>query len=513
MSFPKIKGGFGTSTQIGLGQFKELHRGGSPFLTKTYPGGSASIKGEFSEVATDPQDRKTKPYLWSITNVAGAPTVVITGKHARGRQLPVIPLTTGATSLWEYGLGVGDRRIMAMFKNAAATAAWPVLEYQTSAVEVAAGAPGSAASAISFAGESVAYEPTGMFAPGWAGAIRYTWGYSYTNFNAAFGASLSISDTGLGHNTTVVDSRPFVVLGTTSFGPTSTVQLPCSVGRLNFGSSVFCNGPGKLAAVVVTGTKVVAGAYQAAVDPILVTSDDFGATWAAHACPLAPYLTFTNIPAFGDRYDNEQLWYIAQYVLGEYIGGGISIMVVGNLVDDPAQTTYRTRSFKYCFKIEGTTMTRVTWPFDAEPRLGSSTLGRGVRLAPGGEGGCFGRGCFLHIGTIGGSYSIISTRDFGVTWTVVPFPAAVLGALFTGGYAPTVLRPYESPAQPGKILFTAPATAGLASNIWQTDGTFATFTLIGTTHPVGTTGPRGQVAYANPGTRLLRPDLPTEFTV
>ncbi len=103
---------------------------------------------------------------------------------------------------------------------------------------------------------------------------------------------------------------------------------------------------------------------------------------------------------------------------------------------------------------------------------------------------CCGEGCvFVAVYTIAdGSWNIMSTRDFGATWTLTPLPRA-LYPLSLRGPTFSVVSPYKANGSKGQVLIThrLPGTRKVA--IYSTNGEFTSFSKLGDSEVL----PDGQV--------------------
>lgn len=320
-----------------------------------------------------------------------------------------------------------------------------------------------------------------LFATGWHDDTRrYRFGFT------------AMSYTDAAHKEMTLRGACFVAsTGAYAMTQSTTMVLPDRV-HTRYNTGVI--GPGKLQYLQCVQEEFVSGStttWKTQIHPFLCTSADHGDTWSF------AYVSFLDasliLRAAGSTsrafYDNLQLTAMTQYALMTYIGEGQQLLIVPNAWVDGSEDLFTARYAAAAFIGDGSTgFTRLTWPADtwyvrrdgitrigATPVLPLVTMGemRGAHYA-------FGAGCFFIPVADAGGWRAMLTHDFGATWSFsdyVPVDMAMPGDI---GFAGTVVRPYESEAKPGLILFAAPDYATGKLRFYSADGTFGEFKRAGT---------------------------------
>jgi hypothetical protein len=539
MKPPNLVGNLTGNAAVGFGDVRGMATIQTPFLTTAGPGYIARKKGDSSEVISLTTDKPTDPYLWGLfwapgagytsTSIAATVKTVATNPElGTGADTSAEP-PAGTTLEQGLGIWVGDDYVLMLGSATSFTAIgshapplitnktwWPVLMNPRNSTQ---GVPTDArprSKSISF--QSIAdcnYYPRSIFSSGWKDeASRYVWGYSFIDY-------CSSSDTVVPQQTV---TAPVVVVGNTGMLTTAATALPYEPSRAQQGGQVFCTGPGQLIAFFLVtewlDPALPAGAKLIPkVLPFYCVSTDHGASWTRHdATFLDTYLRLFAVDVVHNyqrtHYDNAQLELIGNSIHVSYIGNGKSLIIVPSLVDSTTSDNLRAKLFLY----DGG-FTLLSWAADSWVDGSSLTLNTAREICSQSPSFCFGEGCLaVSVSGPGAISRILFTTDYGASWSSVtmPFYNHVLGAGITLA-PPTVVAPYQGPLKRGRIIYTVNRGDGSGSDIWQTDGSFATFSkqasmfnnCAGDTPNVWPSLGAYQIPFLN---RVkVRVDLPNEF--
>lgn len=357
----------------------------------------------------------------------------------------------------------------------------------------------------------------GIAASGWAGALR--------RYSFAVGVhvlELSTDPELEGYQS----AAPMVLVGSTGDRSLTLLDSMPNEGvscRYAF-SGVFATGRGELKALAwayladYSGPTLADAVYV--VDHLyLLTSTDHGFTWTRETVTdLNAYSYGSNHPGNDFKQRATMVTWAQLFYAGEDDGEPVIMAMVPALFkelrpyENPNETNPQVVVYEAgLFRVNGGSFTRVAWPFDDHTNgawglfRSVSTISDGnpfangnaiftpdstCMLRGGGRHICFGNGCFALVlweldpeselfdpaASVTGQYLVV-TYDFGESWQVKSTPPGY-GTPYENqvwdGSGPTVLRPYESPEQPGRILFPVVIPRG-DTFVYETDGTFSSY--------------------------------------
>lgn len=529
MKSPKLIGGLGPNTGVGMSKARALDNVEAPFLTSAGPGFIARKKNGFSEVEMLPTAAAPPAgFLWMmrLDGADGAAMQVKLEKPGATRQ-KASTVSAPPTEYWAAagGLYVGGGRIAALTEDGTD---WADTQAQASLFKRAGGGrtgfgwrPGLAHT---------------MFATGWDAARgAYRWGFvaKQPPF-AADGVSLAP----LAAATVHAANETNVYLSAGAGAMTHVVPPNAGASRAHFGGHLYVTGPGQLTGLVIVKAQATFSPPSTFVldqeDPHFLHSTDHGESWTvlsgAFLLPLLKRLTQASTSPPGQEYpDPASAAYMAAYSWFVYLGNGKSLFIVRRTT-----TTSRTDFRASCYLFEAGVFTPLAWGYDASTdtiaaprftRIARGTLsdssGAGVSLMSSDSISptdyCFGPGCCAIPTQRGVVFSTMVcvlrvTRDYGATWSEVVLPAEFDGA---SGAVPAfvVQAPYLDTDRPGKIYMLSTTAAG-GSRDWRcysTDGHFAEFVDMGPVVVPASPDNWSQLATLATKTRPLYPQLPDEF--
>lgn len=527
---------------VGLTQFDVLSLGG-PYQTKVGPGFVVNTRNGFPDLlTTETEAVLDEPYLWyGYFPTAGYAVTrfnVSFAQPERSYSKDFAPSTypTDSKVAFPVALFVGDGYIATMHTSYDAGAQpitftnWPVL---SRGINLNTAAPGSAGFAWSFEGQAQPSYPRSMFATGW-GSSAYRWGYAvkpmllWTSDELAPGSFyLNPGDTVIVVSRPLATTQPYVMLGDTSGGALTRVDLPAEDDMHgHVGGFVHVCGPGKLIALVcvyphvdVVESPPGTFTYTAThVDPYIARSDDHGETWSRTTASFLsgwfePYPDDGSIDDYNAAVANVPIVaLVASSTFFVYVGQGKTLMFVRQLT-----STSVTRLFIY----DGATFTPTAWPGDAGqivaplnvfaevPVTGGLSLGDRVMRPP--TSYCFGEGCAAVYAQDASNPFLINrlvTRDFGATWEVQN------AAPFTS-FSIVTQSPYTGESKKGRILLTRRNDAADGVDCFSTDGEFTVFKRLGPIPLKGAPGTTGSNSLYTPTIVAKRKgpslELPSEF--
>lgn len=361
-----------------------------------------------------------------------------------------------------------------------------------------------------------------MFAGGWTDAGRFTFGYSFSQYNNGpdTGFPTSVMFDIFAKPTGAYGYRsPVCFVSNTGAPGLAFGAMPVFPSRDHSRFRIYCIAPGVLQYLQCVAEEILTTGpptwfMNTKVPPFLGTSTDGGVTWSITVASFLESFLIKHpaVASSSDRdyYHNPQFEYMAARVVNMYVGSGTNILVV------PACAVATTPGSHYttaCFiSVDGgNTYNQVAWPADAWTYTTGDITTPDLTFpdtfdTTHGIVGCFqtidtnaaytgfGVGCFYVTVVFSDGISIMYTRNFGASWTISPrVPADMLITdNITGnpndlaGFSGTVLKPYVDSDHTGQIIFSAPDFVNNKLNIYTTDGNFSVFKKSVAGKPAGT---------------------------
>lgn len=520
MKYPKLwdEG----ASPIGEGHIRAFDRVDTPYMTGQGPDSTAYKKNGFNEVHSKKGELKF-PYLWGTYVIDGTPHDFLkisvfspednVGRtQAIGRVYNPAPDNVGITTCYPF---VGEGYVLYVNCNTTATTLvsaifWPMLER---AVNVGDQYLSTDPTRYGIDPETDnPYDPYDVLRREWhttnfADVCQITglgeqphnirlWASGWENEDTHYRFGMSALTPGAVFATTRI---PVIWTGSTVLGTMEQQAFPYYANSLHLPFNVYCIGPGRLRTVQFVASALSEGGLGAK-NPYMAESYDHGATWVAGefawlTALLYDYSAGSGVPTFSAA----QQYFMSISVVSAYLGAGKTMFYVGNAyirTDHIIDGDYYVDIYAPAFFIEfAGVFTRKAWPADDW-----ITTERGLHMRPTGEERpltegrwlslmfsseldaahmAFGVGCF-YVGMFDeGVAKIMFTRDFGESWTISAGIPANIATEVNHKIVGTMIRPYVSADDPGRLVFAAPDYVANKMRYYSTDGNFSKWILIG----------------------------------